>query len=102
MTEGRTASGFAWVRLFHVLLAMAIITFGIGGMLLLRHLRKEPVKVERQSVAPLVDVEKVHRRDIEMLIYGYGTVQAKVESRLFRRVPARLLRSAIILRTAGL
>ncbi len=91
VSEARMASGFALTRLVHVLLALVILGAGIGGMLLLKHLRKAPVKIDRKIAAPLVEVEKVLKRDIEMLIYGYGTVQAKVESEVVPQVSGKVV-----------
>ena len=66
-----------WV--LQALIALIIVILGILGAYAFFKLKKLPVQKEAKSVAPLVEVEKVHVRDIQMLVHGYGTVSPKVE-----------------------
>ena len=65
-----------WVQ---ALIALIIVILGGLGAYAFFKLKKPPVQKEVKSVAPLVEVEKVHVRDIQMLVHGYGTVSPKVE-----------------------
>jgi RND family efflux transporter MFP subunit len=63
----------------YVLLCLVIISTAVVFTILLVKLKKPPERAEQKWLAPLVKVEQLHTRDIQMVVSGFGTVRAKVE-----------------------
>jgi RND family efflux transporter MFP subunit len=74
-----------------ILLAVMILGGGVGVSVILRLSRKVPARVETKSIAPLVRVERVRRQDIQMIVYGYGTVQPKVRVEVLPQVSGKVV-----------
>lgn len=70
----RKSSGF-----FQALLAIFIVVLGVAGTIVLIKLKKPPQRAEQPARVPLVEVQKLHVRDIPMIVRGYGVVNPTVE-----------------------
>jgi RND family efflux transporter MFP subunit len=87
---------FEWVRKFarsHKQLFFSIIILGIAICLYLLSvaLKKPPAKEQVIVLAPLVEVEQLEKKDIPMIVTGYGTVQAKVEVEIVPQVSGKVV-----------
>lgn len=72
-------------------IALIIIVLGVLATVILVVSRKSPERVEVQTPAPLVDVQSLSVRDINMVISGYGTVSAKVEVEITPQVSGNVV-----------
>jgi len=69
-----------------------IILFGAICLYLLSvALKKPPAKEQVVVLAPLVEVQQLEKKDIQMIVTGYGTVQAKVEVEIVPQVSGKVI-----------
>ena len=73
------------------LLAVGIVIVGILIAVVLIRLRKPPQRKEQKILAPLVKVEHLDRRDIQMVIRGYGTVSPRVQVEIVPQVSGKIV-----------
>ncbi|UCG56080.1 MAG: efflux RND transporter periplasmic adaptor subunit [Phycisphaerales bacterium] len=83
------------------LLAVLVVAVGVALAVVLMKLRKPPAKSEQPVADPLVEVEQLHVRDIQMIIGGYGTVQPKVEVDIVPEVGGKVVSLHPELRVGG-
>ena len=72
--------------LIQLLLVVVIVIVGILIAVLLIKYKKPPQRQEQTVLAPLVKVEHLDRRDIQMIIRGYGTVNPRLEVEIVPQV----------------
>jgi RND family efflux transporter MFP subunit len=73
------------------LLAFVIIILGIGVAIYFIKNKKQPERIEQNVLAPLIKVERVHVRDIPMVVQGYGTVSPTVEVDIIPEVAGKVV-----------
>jgi len=78
-------------RLLQMIIAVAIVATGLAGSYVLVKLRRPPKRVQPTALAPLVKVQKLHVRDIEMVVSGFGTVSPKVEVEIVPQVSGKIV-----------
>ena len=61
-----------------LVLVLFFIALGVLGAYQLIGSREAPPAVEREETRPLVEVQRVERADIPIVVRGLGTVQPKV------------------------
>lgn len=74
-----------------VLLAFGIVILGALIALVFIKLQKPPEQEEQEILAPLVKVERLERRDIQMVIRGYGTVGPRVQVEIVPQVSGKVV-----------
>ena len=75
-----------------LLLVLVILGFGVGIGALLKYSRKPPARAEKKILPPLVEVQTVHRQDVQMIIQGYyGTVSPKVQVEIVPQVSGKVV-----------
>ncbi|MBA7620310.1 Multidrug resistance protein MdtA [subsurface metagenome] len=74
-----------------MLLALGIVIVGVFIALIFIKLRKPPQREEQETLAPLVKVEQLERRDIQMVIRGYGTVSPRVQIEIVPQVSGKVV-----------
>ena len=77
--------------LIQLLLVVVIIIVGILAAVLLIKYKKPPQRQEQTVLAPLVKVEHLDRRDIQMIIRGYGTVNPRLEVEIVPQVSGKVV-----------
>ena len=77
--------------LLKTLLPLAIVLTGILISVAFIKLRKRPRRKEHDPPAPLVKIERLHSKDIQMLVSGYGTVSPKAEVDLVSEVAGKVV-----------
>jgi multidrug efflux system membrane fusion protein len=87
--------------LLQALLALAFLALGIIGVYLFITLRKPPQKVEQEVLAPLVKVQQLRKRDIQMVVSGYGSVNAQVQTDIVSEVSGKVVVMNPQLKTGG-
>ena len=83
-------------------LTFLIIVLGIAGALFFIKFKKQPQQEEQDVKIPLVKTEKVHVRDIPMIIQGYGTVTPEVEVDIIPEVSGKVVYIHPELKVGGL
>ena len=78
-------------RRLQMFIALAIVAIGLLGSFVLVKLRRPPKRVQPTVLAPLVKVQKLHVRDIEMVVSGFGTVSPKVEVEIVPQVSGKIV-----------
>jgi len=76
---------------FQALLALGIVIVGVLIALVFIKLKKTPQRKEQEILAPLVKVERLDRRDIQMVIHGYGTVSPRVQVEIVPQVSGKVV-----------
>jgi RND family efflux transporter MFP subunit len=76
---------------FQALLALGIVIVGVLIALVFIKLKKTPQREEQEILAPLVKVERLDRRDIQMVIRGYGTVSPRVQVEIVPQVSGKVV-----------
>ncbi len=76
---------------FQALLALVIVIVGVLIALVFIKLKKTPQRKEQEILAPLVKVERLDRRDIQMVIRGYGTVSPRVQVEIVPQVSGKVV-----------
>ncbi len=74
-----------------VLLAVGILIVGVLIALVFIKFKKTPQRKEQEILAPLVKVERLERRDIQMVIHGYGTVSPRVQVEIVPQVSGKVV-----------
>ena len=77
--------------LLQALIALVFLALGILAIYFLIKLRKPPQRVEQEVLAPLVKVQQLRKRDIQMIVSGYGTVNAKVQTDIVPEVSGKVV-----------
>ena len=76
---------------FQALLAVVIVIVGVLIALVFIKFKKTPQRKEPEILAPLVKVERLDRRDIQMVIRGYGTVSPRVQVEIVPQVSGKVV-----------
>ncbi len=76
---------------FQALLAVGIVIAGVLIALVFIKFKKTPQRKETEILAPLVKVERLDRRDIQMVIRGYGTVSPRVQVEIVPQVSGKVV-----------
>lgn len=76
---------------FQALLAVGIVIVGVLIALVFIKFKKTPQRKEQEILAPLVKVERLERRDIQMVIRGYGTVSPRVQVEIVPQVSGKVV-----------
>ncbi|MDT8301411.1 MAG: efflux RND transporter periplasmic adaptor subunit [Sedimentisphaerales bacterium] len=77
--------------LIQLLLVVVIIAVGIVIAVVFIKLKKPPQRQEQIVLAPLVKVERLDRRDIQMIIRGYGTVTPRLQVEIVPQVSGKVV-----------
>ncbi|MHC4159912.1 MAG: efflux RND transporter periplasmic adaptor subunit, partial [Planctomycetota bacterium] len=77
--------------LIQLLLVVVIIIVGVAIAVAFIKLKKPPQRQEQTALAPLVKVERLDRRDIQMIIRGYGTVNPRLEVEIVPQVSGKVV-----------
>ena len=77
--------------LIQMLLVVVILIVGILIAVVFIKLKKPPQRQEQTVLAPLVKVEHLDRRDIQMIIRGYGTVNPRLEVEIVPQVSGKVV-----------
>jgi multidrug efflux system membrane fusion protein len=88
----------------HKQLTIFLCILSLSGMLtfILIESRKKPKRKEQDDLAPLVMVEQVKAKDIQMVIRAYGTVSPKVEVDIVPEVSGKVVSINSELKAGGL
>ncbi len=78
-------------RHWQLKMAVLIIAVSILAAVILFISRKAPKRVEMQTPAPLVEVERLKAGDIAMTVHGYGTVAAKLQVEIAPQVSGNIV-----------
>jgi RND family efflux transporter MFP subunit len=78
-------------RLLRFLIPLGIIGAGVLVMVILVKSKKLPQRVEKNTPAPLVEVQKLNVRDIQMVVRGFGTVSPKVQVEIVPQVAGKVV-----------
>lgn len=78
-------------RRLQIIFSIAILVLGIASMLVLKNLKKPPKRVEQKKLAPLVKVEQLNIRNIQMVIQGFGTISPKLEVEIVPQVSGKVV-----------
>ena len=76
---------------FQALLAVGIVIVGVLIALVFMKFKKTPQRKEPEILTPLVKVERLDRRDIQMVIRGYGTVSPRVQVEIVPQVSGKVV-----------
>lgn len=101
LPEPHDKAGEAPSGLLRGVVAILIIVLGVAGTIVLIKLKKPPQRAEQEAQTPLVAVEKLHVRDIPMVVRGYGTVNPKVEVDIVPEVAGKVVRIHPELKVGG-
>ena len=85
------SGGKRWLCVLQFFVTIALIAGGIYGARLLIKSKKEPVKMDQPKMSPVVEVEKLVKRDIVMTVRGYGTVKPKVQVEIVPQVSGNIV-----------
>ncbi len=96
--RAKTMSG-GWVQ---GILAIIVVVLGVVGAYVLIKMRKPPQRKEPEKRPPLVEVERLQMRDIQMVISGYGAASPKVEVEIVPEVAGKVVNVHPQLKAGGL
>jgi len=74
-----------------VIIPVSILVFGLCMIFLLIKLKPQPEKTTPKTLAPLVKVQEVNLRDVEMVVKQWGTVTPKVEVEIVPQVSGKIV-----------
>jgi RND family efflux transporter MFP subunit len=77
--------------LIQLLLVVVIIIVGVLISVVFIKLKKPVQRQEQIVLAPLVKVERLDRRDIQMIIRGYGTVHPRLQVEIVPQVSGKVV-----------
>ena len=77
--------------LIQLLLVVVVIIVGVLIAVVFIKLKKPPQRQEQIVLAPLVKVERLDRRDIRMMIRGYGTVNPSLQVEIVPQVSGKVV-----------
>lgn len=78
-------------RIKQLIIFLCIIAFGVMLTVILIKFRKSAQKEEQEVLAPLVMVEQLKPKDIQMVISAYGTVSPRVEVDIVPEVSGKVV-----------
>jgi RND family efflux transporter MFP subunit len=78
-------------KIKQLLVSTLLLILAILAALGLYSLKKPPAKEQVVVLAPLVEIEQLEKKDIPMIVTGYGTVQAKVEVEIVPQVSGKVV-----------
>jgi RND family efflux transporter MFP subunit len=78
-------------KIKQLLISILLLILASLAALGLYSLKKPPAKEQVVVLAPLVEVEQLEKKDIPMIVTGYGTVQAKVEVEIVPQVSGKVV-----------
>lgn len=84
------------------LIAVIVVVLGVLGAYVLIKMRKPPQRTEPEKRPPLVEVERLQMRDIQMVVSGYGAASPKVEVEIVPEVPGKVVNVHPQLKAGGL
>jgi len=70
---------------------LLIVGLGVGGARYFIRSRKPPARKPTRKLAPLVEVTRLAKREIQMIVKGYGTVSPTVRVELIPEVPGKVV-----------
>lgn len=73
------------------LAAIIIVALGALGARQLIKMRKPPVRKDPNTLAPLVEVTSLAKRDMQMVVRGHGTVSPKVRVEIIPEVSGKVV-----------
>jgi RND family efflux transporter MFP subunit len=76
-------------KLLHLLLVVVFLAAGVMIARTLIKSKKPPEKVEQKPPAPLVEVQRLNVRDIQMVVRGFGTVMPNVQVEIVPQVSGK-------------
>jgi multidrug efflux system membrane fusion protein len=77
--------------LIQLLLVVVIVIVGVLIAVVFIKYKKPPQRQEQTVLAPLVKVERLDRRDIQMIIRGYGTVNPRLQVEIVPQVSGKVV-----------
>ncbi len=77
--------------LIQLLLVVVIVIVGLLVAVVFIKLKKPVQRQEQIVLAPLVKVERLDRRDIQMIIRGYGTVNPRLQVEIVPQVSGKVI-----------
>ncbi|NQT03042.1 MAG: efflux RND transporter periplasmic adaptor subunit [Planctomycetes bacterium] len=77
--------------LIQLLLVVVIVIIGALIAVVFIKYKKPPQRQEQTVLAPLVKVERLDRRDIQMIIRGYGTVNPRLQVEIVPQVSGKVV-----------
>lgn len=89
VSGGRTAS--VWGSLLQGLVALIIVAGGVFGARYLIKMKTPPGRTDPNNPAPLVEAQRLGKRDIQMIVRGHGTVTPKVKVEIVPEVSGKLV-----------
>ena len=111
VADNKTKAGFKKVvgvvkkitgRHTQLTISLCILALGVLLTVVLIKSRRQPRRQEQEILAPLVTVNQLKARDIQMVIRGYGTVSPKVEVEIVPEVPGKVVSINPQLKAGGL
>jgi len=72
-------------------LSLAVLLLGAAATFTLVKLRKPPARTVPEKPAPLVEVQPVQVRDVQVVVKGFGTVTPKVEVQIVPQVSGKVV-----------
>jgi RND family efflux transporter MFP subunit len=78
-------------RFKHLMLSLGILVLGIVVIVILIKFRPKAEKIPSQTLAPLVKVQQVNLKDVEMIVKQSGTVTPKVEVEIVPQVSGKIV-----------
>ena len=85
------SGGILMKTLFQLLLVVLALGMGVLLFKFLASKKKPPVKKDRPIVTPLVEGITVHPEDIQMIVYGFGTAEPKVQVQVVPQVSGQVV-----------
>lgn len=70
---------------------LIVVASGVFGAWYLIKMKKPPRRTDPNTLAPLVEVQRLLKRDIEMVVKGHGTVRPKVRVEIVPEVSGKLV-----------
>jgi len=77
--------------LLQAILAFFFVAISILAVFILIKLQKQPERVAQETLAPLVKVQQLRKQDIQMVVSGYGAVNAKVQTDIVPEVSGKVV-----------
>jgi len=78
-------------KLKRVIIPVSILVFGLVMIFLLIKFKPQAEKTIPKTLAPLVKVQEVNLRDVEMIVKQWGTVTPKVEVEIVPQVSGKIV-----------
>ena len=81
-------TGRVWL---YIILVLAVLAVGILLMFIGIWSKKEPQRAKPEYIAPLVEVYQLEKKDIQMVVHGYGTVSPKVMVEIVPQIAGKIV-----------